>query len=67
MTATGAAHVYQKAFILSAVLDFAYADDDARRHVTNLSEALRGLPGTGAMPSARGVSAGILPFCQLCL
>ena len=47
MTATGAAHVYQKAFILSAGLDFAYEDDDVRRHVTNLSvnKRFEGHPG----------------------
>lgn len=47
MMADGTAMVFQKAFILSAGLDFDYKDDDVRKHVTNLSvnKRFEGHPG----------------------
>lgn len=50
MTAEGAALVYRKAFILSAGLDFDYADDDVRKHVTNLSVNKRFAGHPGQVP-----------------
>lgn len=50
MTANGTAHVYQKAFILSAGLDFDYADADVRKHVTNLSVNKRFVGHPGQVP-----------------
>jgi hypothetical protein len=47
MMGDGSALVYQKSFILSAGLAFDYADDDMRKHVTNLSvnKRFKGHPG----------------------
>ena len=50
MMGDGAALLYRKAFILSAGLDFAYADDDARRHITNLSVNKRFAGHPGQVP-----------------
>lgn len=50
MTADGAALVYQNSFILSAGLDFDYADDDMRKHVTNLSVNKRFAGHPGQVP-----------------
>ena len=50
ISATGMAMVYQKAFILSASLDFDYNDDDVRKHVTNLSVNKRFVGHPGQVP-----------------
>lgn len=50
MSAIGTAHLYQKAFILSAGLDFDYADADVRKHVTNLSVNKRFAGHPGQVP-----------------
>jgi hypothetical protein len=50
MTATGAAHLYQMAFILSAGLPFDYQDADVRKHVTNLSVNKRFAGHPGQVP-----------------
>jgi hypothetical protein len=42
--------VYQKAFVLTAGLDFDYADEDQRKHVTNLSVNKRFANHPGQIP-----------------
>lgn len=42
--------VYQKAFILTAGMDFNYSDQDPRRHVTNLSVNKRFANHPGQIP-----------------